>query len=82
MNGGKCIAKDGFFDNGKDPKAEKCNFSCATCKNKDTCEEAGPGREIGENGLAQCVAGTFETNKAECGKCHASCATCFGAGKN
>lgn len=70
--GQQCSPNKGFFDNGKDQKAEKCHYSCAECVTANKCTVPKEGRELNSEGLGECLPGTYD-DKEQCHPCDKTC---------
>ncbi|KAL4454553.1 hypothetical protein ABPG74_021758 [Tetrahymena malaccensis] len=79
----KCDCKDGMYED-KSGICQSCHFSCDTCYGGGsaidckTCNKQNYriAQQNNQKITCQCMQSFYESNKAQCDKCHYSCFTC------
>ncbi|KAL4470077.1 hypothetical protein ABPG72_008736 [Tetrahymena utriculariae] len=80
LSNGKCICKDGYYDDGNSPVCIKCQYSCQTCVLPNICQTCDSVQKRIFDPLfltCKCQDGTFENTKKVCQACDLSCQTCI-----
>ncbi|EAR98004.2 bowman-birk serine protease inhibitor family protein (macronuclear) [Tetrahymena thermophila SB210] len=76
---GRCLCKNGYFQNELTQQCQKCNNSCASCAgNSNFCTSCQQNAFLNSLGICTCIPSYFLSQEGECLKCHYSCENCFG----